>query len=126
MGVDALVKTVLKEVGIRPERYDLQWASAAEAPRFVRLITEFTRRIKDLGPLGHAEGLSPDEVKARIDKALQLVSDRKVRMALGNATKSVRKDANFTEARIAQVIDDKVGKTIAGALAGEQEKPAAA
>ena len=59
MGADALVRKVLEEVGIRTERYDLEWASAAEAPRFVQLITDFTQRIKELGPLGAAEGLSP-------------------------------------------------------------------
>ena len=41
MGVDALVRKVLDDVGIRKERYDLEWASAAEAPRFVKLITDF-------------------------------------------------------------------------------------
>ena len=49
MGVSALVKKVLKDVGIREERYSLQWASAAEAPRFVQLITKFTNQIKEIG-----------------------------------------------------------------------------
>jgi len=78
MGVDALVKKVLKDVGIREERYSLQWASAAEAPRFVQLITRFTQQVKELGPIGQAEGLSQEELKARIDKALAAVSDQKV------------------------------------------------
>jgi F420-non-reducing hydrogenase iron-sulfur subunit len=125
MSVDALVKKVLEEIGIKPERYDLQWASAAEAPRFVRLITDFTRRIKELGPLGEAEGLSPDEVKLRIDKAIQLVSDRKLRMSLGNVTKSLRKDGDFSEEHIGKVIDEKMSKTISGALAGGDETKAA-
>jgi F420-non-reducing hydrogenase iron-sulfur subunit len=126
MSIDALIKKVLEEIGIRPERYDLQWASAAEAPRFVRLITDFTRRVKELGPLGQAEGLSPEEVKVRIDKAIQMVSDRKVRMALGNVTKSLRKEGDFSEKHIAQVIDEKMSKTISSALAGGGEDKSAA
>ena len=62
MGVSALVKKVLKDVGIREERYSLQWASAAEAPRFVQLITKFTAQIKELGPIGQADGCDNPEM----------------------------------------------------------------
>ena len=54
-----MVSKVLTEVGIRPERFNLKWASVLRAPRFVKLITDFTQQIKELGPLGQAEGLSP-------------------------------------------------------------------
>jgi len=40
---------VLAEVGINPDRFSIEWASAAEAPRFVKLITEFTIKMKELG-----------------------------------------------------------------------------
>lgn len=114
MGVNALVKKVLAEVGITPERFSLQWASAAEAPRFVKLITEFTRQMKELGPIGEAEGLTGEELKARIEKALALVSDKKLRVAFGNATKAIRKEGNFTQEFISGVIEDKLGKAIRG------------
>jgi len=117
MGADALVKKVLEEVGIRPERYDLEWASAAEAPRFVQLITDFTLRMKELGPLGEAEGLSPDEVKERLQKALDVVSSQKVRISFGNATKAVRKDKIWTRDHIDEVITTKMAKSLDKALA---------
>jgi hypothetical protein len=116
MGVDALVKKVLKDVGIREERYSLQWASAAEAPRFVQLITRFTQQVKELGPIGQAEGLSQEELKARIDKALAAVSDQKVRIAFGNATKAVRKDGIWTNEHIGQIVNEKMEKSLATAL----------
>jgi hypothetical protein len=116
MGVSALVKKVLSEVGIRPERFNLQWASAAEAPRFVKLITDFTMKMKELGPIGQVEGIAPEELKNRIDKALALVSDKKLRVAFGNATKAIRKEGNFSEEFIAGVIEDKLGKTMSGGL----------
>jgi len=117
MGVNGLISKVLTEVGIRPERFNLQWASAAEAPRFVKLITQFTQTIKELGPLGQAEGLTPDEAKARVQKALELVSDRKVRMGFGNVAKSLRKEGGkLTDELIATTIDEKLAKTIASAM----------
>jgi hypothetical protein len=117
MGADALVRKVLEEVGIRSERYDLEWASAAEAPRFVQLITDFTLRMKELGPLGEAEGLSPDEVKERLQKALDVVSSQKIRISFGNATKAVRKDKIWTRDHIGEVITTKMAKSLDKALA---------
>lgn len=117
MGVNGLIRKVLSEVGIKPERYSLKWASAAEAPRFVKLITEFTREVKELGPIGEVEGLDENEVKARINKALEMVSDRKLRMGFGNVTKALRKEGTkVNDEIIAAIIDEKLTKTISSAL----------
>lgn len=116
MGMNALVHRVLKEIGIREERFNLQWASAAEAPRFVQLITNFTQEMKKLGPLGKAEGLSPDELKERLEKGLEVVSKQAVRVSFGNATKAVRKDAIWTHEHIGEIINTKMAKSLEKAL----------
>ena len=110
--MNAMVHNVLKEIGIREERYNLQWASAAEAPRFVQLITEFTQKMKELGPLGKAEGMSQEELKERLEKGLAVVSDQKVRVSFGNATKAVRKDGIWTHEHIGELITTKMAKTM--------------
>jgi hypothetical protein len=126
MGMNALVHKVLTEVGIKEERFALQWASAAEAPRFVKLITEFTGQVKELGPLGEAEGIAPDEIKQRLDAALGAVNDRKVRMFYGTATKSIRKEGIFTQEYITGVIEEKLTKSVTAALnPAPAEEPAA-
>jgi len=124
MGMNALVSNILEGIGVNPERFSLQWASAAEAPRFVKLITEFTGKIKELGPLGQAEGIEPDEMKARLDKALEAVSSRKVRMVFGMTTKSIRKEGIFTPEYINAVIGEKLSKAITGALTAEPKEEA--
>jgi len=116
MSVNVLVRKILKEIGINPERYNLKWASAAEAPRFVKLITEFTARIRDLGPLGQAEGINPEEIKVRIAKALELVNSQKLRMSFGTATRTLRKDNDYSDAHLAEVIEDKLSKAITAGL----------
>jgi hypothetical protein len=121
MGMNALVFNVLNEIGIKPERFSLQWASAAEAPRFVKLITEFTGKVKELGPLGESEGIEPDELQARLEKGLAAVSSRKVRMIYGNTAKTIRKEAIFTQEYISGVIEEKLSKAITGALSAETE-----
>lgn len=120
--MNGLVINVLKEIGINPDRFSLQWASAAEAPRFVKLITQFTGKIKELGPLGESEGIGPDELQASLEKGLAAVSSKKVRMVYGNTAKTIRKDGIFTQEYISGVIEEKLSKAITGALSAEPEE----
>jgi F420-non-reducing hydrogenase iron-sulfur subunit len=41
---------VLEDMGIDPERFAIDWVSSAEAPRFAELVTQFTEKIRELGP----------------------------------------------------------------------------
>ena len=50
------------------------------------IAPKHTERMKELGPLGEAEGLSQEEIKERLEKALAAVSDQKVRVSFGNAS----------------------------------------
>jgi len=36
--------------GIDPERLCLKWVSSAEGPRFAQVITDFTEKVRELGP----------------------------------------------------------------------------
>jgi len=46
-----LLRKVLKDFGIEPERLRLEWISASEGKKFAQIITEFTDEIKKMGPL---------------------------------------------------------------------------
>jgi F420-non-reducing hydrogenase iron-sulfur subunit len=37
-------------MGIDPQRFMIDWVSSAEAPRFADVVTQFTEKIKGLGP----------------------------------------------------------------------------
>jgi F420-non-reducing hydrogenase iron-sulfur subunit len=45
-----LLKKMLPQFGIEPERLRLEWISAAEGDKFQEVCTEFTEEIKKLGP----------------------------------------------------------------------------
>jgi F420-non-reducing hydrogenase iron-sulfur subunit len=45
-----LLKGLLKQAGLEPERVHLQWASAAEGDVFAKGITDMVERITRLGP----------------------------------------------------------------------------
>jgi F420-non-reducing hydrogenase iron-sulfur subunit len=51
-----LVRKVLEQVGLQPERLHLDWVSAAEGQRFGEVITDFTEKIRELGPISSIEG----------------------------------------------------------------------
>src|SRR5512142_3248291 len=48
---EMVVRDLLGYVGVNPERMELCWVSASEAPRFVEVTKAFTQRIRELGPL---------------------------------------------------------------------------
>jgi heterodisulfide reductase subunit A len=48
------VTELLEQSAIEPERLQLDWVSASDSERFVRIVDEMTERIKALGPLGHS------------------------------------------------------------------------
>ena len=50
-----LTAQVLEEVGLQPERLHLDWVSAAEGQRFGEVITDFTNKIRELGPICNDE-----------------------------------------------------------------------
>jgi len=45
----AILKKVFDSLGLESERFRLAWISAAEGTRFVRVSTEFTGKIKEMG-----------------------------------------------------------------------------
>ncbi len=59
-----LLQNLLKYVGINPDRLRLDWVSSAEAPKFVKVTTEFVETIKDLGPI--AEELRQEKPSMRV------------------------------------------------------------
>jgi F420-non-reducing hydrogenase iron-sulfur subunit len=68
-----LTKKLLKEIGINPERLRLEWVSASEGIRFAEVITDFTNKLKEIGPLGVSEGIDENGLKFKLEAAKNLV-----------------------------------------------------
>jgi len=45
-----LMKRLLEESGLEPDRLRLEWVSASEGEKFSKVVTEFTEHIRTLGP----------------------------------------------------------------------------
>jgi len=46
----AMLKKLLKEMGLNPKRLRLEWISATEGVKFSKVMKEFVEEIKELGP----------------------------------------------------------------------------
>jgi len=47
----AMVRRLLEQFGIEPERFRLEWVSASEGARWAQIVREMTEQLKALGPL---------------------------------------------------------------------------
>jgi F420-non-reducing hydrogenase iron-sulfur subunit len=65
----SVLKDLLEFVGIEGERLNLIWVSAAEGPRFANQITEFTEKVRALGPLKWRSDLAVPDSELRVASA---------------------------------------------------------
>ena len=68
-----LTRKLLKESGINPERLRLEWVSSSQGVRFAEVVTDFTEKLKGLGPLGEGEGINESTLKLKLEALHQLI-----------------------------------------------------
>ena len=74
-----LCRKLLENSGVNPERLRIEWISAAEGTRFAEIMSDFTARLRDLGPIGEGEGLAgflhkpfrPDDLVRKVKEVLE-------------------------------------------------------
>ena len=98
----------------------MEWASAAEAPLYVKLITQFTKKVKELGPLGEAEGMPLEQLKTKLAAAKAAAASVKLRTQFAKFTKDLRAVNDYS----AQSIETKMAEKLNAAIAREMEKSA--
>ena len=47
----AILRELLRYIGIEPERFRLSWVSASEGTRWAEVVTEVVNDVKKLGPI---------------------------------------------------------------------------
>jgi len=68
-----LMKKVLAHIGVNPERLRVEWVGASEGIRFAELMNDVSKRVKELGPLGKAEGLDPNKLAFKFEAVNRLI-----------------------------------------------------
>jgi F420-non-reducing hydrogenase iron-sulfur subunit len=68
-----LCKRIMEHIGLNPERLRLEFMSSADGNLFAEIMREFGNNVKKLGPLGKAEGMDQNELKAKLTEIRKLV-----------------------------------------------------
>jgi len=73
LSMTLLCKKIMEQLGVDSNRLRIEFMSSADGIRFAQVVTDFSKQISELGPLGEKEGIEKDEVKQRLAQALRLV-----------------------------------------------------
>jgi coenzyme F420-reducing hydrogenase delta subunit len=68
-----LCKKILEHIGLNPERLRTEFMSGADGNLLAEYTDDFSKKIKDLGPLGKAEGMGRNKLKFKLEAARKLV-----------------------------------------------------
>jgi coenzyme F420-reducing hydrogenase delta subunit len=68
-----LCKKIMQHIGLNPERLRIEFMSGADGALLAEFTDDFTKTVKELGPLGKSEGLDEDELKLKLEAAKKLV-----------------------------------------------------
>ena len=68
-----LCRRILEHIGLNPERLSIEFMSSGEGMLFTEAVDQFSEQVRELGPLGEAEGLDVDELFAKLKEVRSLV-----------------------------------------------------
>ena len=69
-----LCKKIMSYLGMNPERLRIEFMSSGEGNIFTEVVDDFSKKIKERGPLGKSEGINTAELKTKLDEIRQLVA----------------------------------------------------
>ena len=111
-----ICKNILERIGLNPARLSIEFMSGGEGNRLAEVINGFTARIKELGPLGEAEGMEKSAIKRALDSArklipyLRLVEREKLRVPV-RSEEAYREF--FASQEVKRLFDELVGDNLA-------------
>jgi len=123
-----ICKNILERIGVDPARLSIEFMSGGEGGRLAEVINAFTARIKELGPLGEAEGIEKSAIRRALDSArklvpyLRLVEREKLRVPV----RSEQAYREFFESdEVGRLFDEMIGEklTVSRIVSLLREKP---
>jgi coenzyme F420-reducing hydrogenase delta subunit/predicted transcriptional regulator len=73
LGNTYLCKKILAHLGLNPERLRIEFMNASDGILLAEVITDFSKKVKALGPLGKAEGIAENGLKFKLEAAARLI-----------------------------------------------------
>ena len=106
-----LTRKILAHIGLDPERLRIAFMSAGEGNRFAEVVDDFTRTIKDIGPLGQAEGLDNTSMNTALAEVSRLVPYIKIEKH-AKLTARLENEAEYADHFTDEEIDQLLGEVV--------------
>jgi len=68
-----ICKNIMERIGLNPERLSIEFMSGGEGNILAEVINRFTKKIKELGPLGEAEGIEKSRLIHDLEAVRKLI-----------------------------------------------------
>jgi F420-non-reducing hydrogenase iron-sulfur subunit len=68
-----LGRKLLELIGVNPQRLRLEWLSASEGNRYAEVMNDFSKTVKELGPLGKGERMDENVLRRKLEALYNLV-----------------------------------------------------
>jgi len=68
-----LCKKILEHIGLDPGRLRIEFMSSADGIRFAQVVSDFSKKIGELGPLGDKEGMQKEGLQEKLSEVIKLV-----------------------------------------------------
>lgn len=68
-----LCQKIMQQIGLNPERLRIETMSAADGILFAEVMSEFGKKVKELGSLGKGEGIDEIALKSKLEAVTNLV-----------------------------------------------------
>ena len=93
-----MTRRLFKYIGVSEERLGFQQCSSGEAAVFVKLVTEFTEKIRGLGPIGKGgDALQAPEIFKKLEAAEAVLAGEKMRWVIGKKTEFLESGNKYGE-----------------------------
>jgi F420-non-reducing hydrogenase iron-sulfur subunit len=68
-----LCKKIMEHIGLNPARLMIEFMSGGEGILFAEVMNDIGKKVRELGPLGKAEGIDEKALKAKLEAVTKLV-----------------------------------------------------
>ena len=104
-----LCRKIMEHLGLNPERLSIEFMSSGEGNLFTEAVDDFSKKVKELGPLGKAEKIDEAELKSELQEIrklvpyIKIVKRKKLELHLENEEEY---DGFFTSEEIDRLLKD--------------------
>jgi len=68
-----LCKKIMEHIGLNPERLRIEFMSSGDGIILSQVINDFSKNVKELGPLGTSEGIDQNALKFKLEAVRNLI-----------------------------------------------------